>query len=391
MNELPLSHITVLDLTLARAGPTAVRQFADWGADVISIDPPTAGTSPTGDNRAGSDFQNLHRNKRSITIDLKTPQGHALFMDLAANADVVIENMRSEVKFRLGVDYESVRAVNPRIVYGSISGFGQDGPDANRPGVDQILQGVGGLMSITGPEGAGPLRVGIPISDLASGMYLAMGCFVALIERERSGVGQWVTTSLLEAQIAMLDFQATRWTMDHEVPEPAGNHHPTLLPMGTFPTSDGHMNLAAPNTARFRQLCEAIGAPAIADNSDYATTALRSTNRQALNADIAEHTQREPATHWVAALNEIGIPCGPINSIDQTFADPQVKHLEMAVPVEHGTLGEINIVRNAVNMSRTPHRVDRPAPDRGEHTDEILTEAGLSSDDIAKLRAAGAI
>lgn len=388
---MPLSHIKVLDLTLARAGPTAVRQFADWGADVVRIEPPTAGNDPAGDNRHGSDFQNLHRNKRALTIDLKTPEGHALFMGLARDADVVIENMRSDVKHRLGVDYESVRSVNPAIVYGSISGFGQDGPYGDRPGVDQIAQGLGGLMSITGIEGQGPVRVGVPISDLAAGMYLAMGCFAALIERERSGEGQWVTTSLLEAQIAMLDFQAARWTMDGEVPPQAGNHHPTLLPMGTFPTVDGHVNLAAPNTNRFRQLCGALGALELADHPDYRDSESRSANRTALNASIAEYTAKQPTAHWVETLNELGIPCGPIYAIDATFSDPQVEHLGMAVPVEHDQLGEITLVRNAVTMSRTPHQVRSAAPNRGAHTDEILAEAGLDPQQIAALRDAGAI
>lgn len=388
---MPLSHLTVLDLTLARAGPTAVRQFADWGANVIRIEPPFVGESLTGGGEDDPDFQNLHRNKRAITINLKTVQGLELFMELAATADVVIENMRSDVKHRLGIDYESVAAVNPGIVYGSLSGFGQDGPYANRPGVDQIAQGMGGLMSITGIPGQGPVRVGVPISDLTSGMYLAMGCLTALLERERSGKGQWITTSLLESQIAMLDFQAARWTMKNEVPTQAGNDHPTLIPMGTFPTADGHMNLAAPNTGRFKALCAAIGADGLAENPDYATSALRSTNRHALNAAIAEHTATQTTAHWIPVLNQVSIPCGPINSIDQTFADPQVQHLQMATAVDHPRLGDINIVRHAVSMNRTPHAINRHAPSTGEHTDEVLAEAGLSPDRIAALRDAGAI
>ena len=295
------------------------------------------------------------------------------------------------MKHRLGIDYESVQAINPRIIYGSLSGFGQDGPYATRPGVDQIAQGMGGLMSITGIAGQGPVRVGIPISDLTSGMYLAMGCLTALIERERSGKGQWVTTSLLEAQIAMLDFQAARWTMNSEVPSQAGNNHPTLIPMGTFPTADGQVNLAAPNTGRFKALCEAIGAPGLADDPDYATGPLRSNNRLALNATITEHTSKQPTAHWVQVLNELSIPCGPINTIDETFADPQVQHLGMAAPVDHPRLGDISIVRHAVSMSRTPHDIRRHAPGTGEHTDEVLAEAGLTEDRIAALRASGAI
>lgn len=371
---MPLSHITVLDLTLARAGPTAVRQFADWGADVIRIEAPNTGSSPIGDSRHDCDFQNLHRNKRAITLDLKTEADKATFLQLARTADVVIENMRADVKHRLGIDYESLKAINPRIIYGSISGFGQDGPYGSRPGVDQIAQGLGGLMSVTGHPGQGPVRVGIPISDLTSGMYLAMGCFIALIEREKSGLGQWVTTSLLEAQIAMLDFQAARWTMDGEIPGQEGNDHPTLIPMGTFPTSDGHMNLAAPGGGRFRELCEAIGKPELAEDSDYSTSALRSTNRTALNAAIAEQTAAKPLAHWIALLNEIGIPCGPICTIDQTFGDPQVQHLDMTRTVDHPALGEIDIVRHAVTMSRTPHHISRAAPERDEHRDEILAQ-----------------
>jgi formyl-CoA transferase len=357
---------------------------------VIRIEPPASGDQILG-ARHGADFQNLHRNKRAITIDLKTAEGLALFLDLARDADVVLENMRSDVKHRLRVDYESVRAMNPRIVYGSISGFGQDGPYGDRPGVDQIAQGLGGLMSITGLEGQGPVRVGVPISDLAAGMYLAMGCFIALIERERSGIGQWVTTSLLEAEIAMLDFQAARWTMDHEVPGQAGNHHPTLIPMGTFPTANGHMNLAAPASDRFRQLCAIIGAPELADDPAYRSADLRSANRNALNEAIAVYTATQPTEHWIPLLNEAGIPCGPICTIDQTFADPQVQHLGMATPVEHHSLGTIDIVRNAVSMSRTTHRIDRAAPDPGQHTDEVLHEAGLDDDAITKLRDVGAI
>jgi len=388
---MPLSHIKVLDLTLARAGPTAVRQFADWGADVVRIEPPTPGSDPAGDDRHAADFQNLHRNKRSITIDLKNDDGHALFMRLASDADVIIENMRSSVKHRLGIDFESVKAVNPQIVYGSLSGFGQDGPDADRPGVDQIAQGMGGLMSITGQPGTGPVRVGIPISDLAAGMYLAMGCFAALIERDRSGQGQWVTTSLIEAQIAMLDFQAARWTMHGDVPQQAGNDHPTLIPMGTFPTADGHVNLAAPNTTRFRTLAEVIDAPGLASDPAYATSSLRSDNRELLNAAISAQTARQSTAHWVQALNEVGIPCGPINTIDSAFAEPQVQHLAMETPVEHPTLGEITIVRNAVSMNRTPHRISSAAPDRGQHTEQILAEAGLDPEAIANLHASGAI
>src|SRR5512147_2599763 len=253
---MPLSRFTVLDLTHARAGPTAVRQLADWGAKVIKIEPPGSPANDiTGSRREGFDFQNLHRNKRSLALNLKSPDGKAIFMKLAEKADVIVENFRSEVKYRLGVDYESVKKVNPRIVYGSISGFGQSGPYAKRPGVDQIAQGMGGLMSITGLPGQGPVRVGIPIDDLCAGILLAQGILVALIEREATGEGKWVHTSLLEAMLSMLDFQASRWLMSGEIPPQAGNNHPTGIPTGVFGTKDGHINIAAAGDEIYERFC----------------------------------------------------------------------------------------------------------------------------------------
>ncbi len=385
-NGLPLSHFKVIDLTVARAGPTAVRQLADWGADVIRIEPPARGENMTGTGRYGPDFQNLHRNKRCLTINLKEERGLEIFFKLVREADVVVENFRAEVKHRLGVDYESVRKVNPRIVYGSISGFGQDGPYRSRPGVDQIAQGMGGLMSITGLPGQGPVRVGVPISDLCAGMYLAIGLLVALLEREKSGEGQWVHTSLLEAQISMLDFQAARWLISKEVPSQAGNNHPTGIPMGVYPTSDGHINIAAPGDRMFRIFCKGIGAEELLERPEYADSEKRSRNRDQLNAEIDEYTRKREGGHWIELLNELGIPCGPINSIDQTFADPQVRHLGIATPVEHPKLGSIEVVGQPVNLTRTPQRMRSAAPDKGADTDEVLAALGYDSQTIAELK-----
>lgn len=398
MNQprLPLSRFRVLDLTAHRAGPTAARQLADWGADVIRIEPPATEDDPSGSligNRDGSDFQNLHRNKRGLTLNLKHPRGHALFMELVKGADVVLENYRSDVKTRLGIDYEALRAVNPRIVYGSISGFGQDGPYATRPGVDQIAQGMGGLMSITGLPGQGPVRVGIPIADLCAGHFLAQGVLIALLDREATGVGQWVHTSLLEAQIAMLDFQGSRWLMDGEVPRQAGNDHPTLAPTGVFPTADGTMNIAASGDRLFRRLCRVLGLEGLVNDPDYASTEARSRNRAALHQAIGAVTRTKRSAEWVAALTEAGVPSGPINSIDQTFADPQVRHLGIARTVAHARLGELGVVGQPINLSAAPQppQLRAAAPDAGEHTDEILAALGFDATAIAALRAEGAV
>jgi formyl-CoA transferase len=390
---LPLAHIRVLDLTAHRAGPTAVRQLADWGADVIKIEPPASGdTDPMGGRRHGFDFQNLHRNKRSMSLNLKSAEGKAIFMKLAKEADVIVENYRSDVKHRLGVDYESVSKVNPRIIYGSISGFGQNGPDATRPGVDQIAQGMGGLMSITGLPGQGPVRVGIPIADLTSGLLLAQSIIMALYERERSGKGQWVHTSLLEAQIFMLDFQASRWLMKGEVPKQAGNDHPTSIPTGVFPTSDGHINIAASGDHMWKRVCDALGAPELATDAAFATATLRSTNRKDVNERLAARTRTNTSAHWIAALNKAGVPCGPINSIDQTFAEPQVKHLGIARRIRHRKLGEIRVVGQPINLSRYPQPETLGAtPDHGEHTADVLTSLGYGAADIEVLKAKGVV
>jgi formyl-CoA transferase len=346
----------------------------------------------TGSRREGFDFQNLHRNKRGLTLNLKSEEGKAIFFELAEKADVVVENFRSTVKHRLGVDYDSVRSINPRIVYGSISGFGQTGPYAERPGVDQIAQGMGGLMSITGLPGRGPVRVGIPVDDLCAGLLLAQGILMALIERESSGEGQWVHTSLLEAQIFMLDFQAARWLMAGEVARQAGNDHPTGIPTGVFPTSDGEINIAASGDHMFRRFCEAANAMALLGDPDYATGAERSKNRKALNQRIAEITRRRPSAYWIELMNGVGVPCGPIYTIDQTFADPQVRHLEMARPIDHPKLGRLAAVGQAINMSRTPEpdRL-RPTPEVGQHTEAILRELGYDEKRIAGLRARAVI
>jgi crotonobetainyl-CoA:carnitine CoA-transferase CaiB-like acyl-CoA transferase len=384
-----LSRFTVLDLTRVRAGPTCARQFADWGANVIKIDALMENSGEQlGGPRRGPDFQNLHRNKRAMTLNLKDPKGVETFMRLVKKADVVIENFRPDVKDKLGIGYESVRKINPAIVYGSISGFGQDGPYQKRPGFDQIAQGMGGLMSITGTPGEGPMRVGIPVADLTAGLFCAMGILTALLERDVSGEGQWVQTSLLQAQIFMLDFQAARWLMEKDVAQQAGNDHPTSIPTGVFKTSNGYINIATTGGRIWQRFAEALGAPDLPNRPEYATAPDRSKNRKALNAEINKLTQTKSTETWVKEFNAAGVPCGPINSIDQVFEDEQVKHLGMAEDVPNDENRHIRLVSQPFKLSRTPSRLAAPPPEFGEQTDEVLSEFGFSAEEIAELRRA---
>ena len=386
MKATPLARFKVLDLSRVRAGPTCVRMLSDWGADVVKIESPE-GDSGMGGERHGPDFQNLHRNKRSLMLNLKAPEGLAILKRLVAGADVLVENFRPDVKFRLGIDYESLKPINPRLVYGSISGFGQDGPYRERPGFDQIAQGMGGLMSITGLPGQGPVRVGIPVADLTAGIFCAMGILVALLEREVSGEGQWVHSNLLAAQIAMLDFQAARWTIGHEVPGQAGNDHPTSTPTGVYVTADGHFNIGASGDAIYARFCKVIEAPHLATDPRFATNSDRSNNRRELNEAINAITRGKTSAEWIAILNAAGVPCGPIYSIDQVFADPQVRHLNVTRHVPHKVLGDVEVIGQAVELSRTPWGVHSPTPEPGEHTDAVLRELGYGAAEIADLRA----
>jgi crotonobetainyl-CoA:carnitine CoA-transferase CaiB-like acyl-CoA transferase len=390
---LPLSGIRVLDLTLARAGPTCVRHLADWGAEVIRVEPSAMQSEDAVGLRHGFDFQNLHRNKRAIRLDLKAPEGHAAFLRLVKTADVVVENMRPAVKHRLHVAWDDVRAVNPRIVYGSISGFGQDGPYGHRAGVDQIAQGMGGLMSITGLPGQGPVRVGVPIDDLVAGTLLALGISMALVERARTGVGRWVTTSLLEAQVFMLDFQAARWLMAGEVAGQAGNDHPTGTPTGVFPTTDGHINIAASSARMWERFCDVIGRSEWKSKPEWGTQKGRSRERVAINAAIGEITQHQTAAYWISLFDEAGIPCGPIYTIDQVFADPQVQHLGMATPMRRSAAagGDTQVVASPLNFSDLNRDIRLPTPDAGDHTDEVLRSVGYSEAEIAALREKGIV
>ena len=384
---LPLSHIRVLDLTRVRSGPTCVRQLADWGADCIKIEAPDEIDTGKGMGgaRNGPDYQHVHRNKRSITLNQKHPDGRAAFLRMVAQADVVVENYRPDVKDRLGIGYEALAAINPRIVLGSISGFGQDGPYAHRPGFDQIAQGMGGLMSVTGLPGQGPVRVGIPVADLTAGLFCAIGILTALLEREKTGKGRWVHTSLLEAMVAMMDFQATRWTMAGEVPEQAGNDHPTTVPTGLFHTADGVINLAAGGDEMWRRIVETLDLAEEAQAPELATEAARSANRAKVNAVLQASLLRDTASNWIERLNKAGVPTGPVYAMDQVFADQQVQHLGLSFPVQHPRLGEIHLVRTPIQMPGVANP-RQPTPDRGEHTEEVLAEFGFTPEEIVVLR-----
>ncbi len=381
-----LQGLKVLDLTRARAGPTTVKQLADWGADVIKIEGPEAAKSMDLGTRHGSDFQNLHRNKRSLILDLKEPDGLAVFMRMVESADVVVENYRPNVKHRLGVDYDSLKKVNPRIVLGSISGFGQDGLYAERPGLDQIAQGMGGHMAVTGEAGRGPMRAGIAVADMSAGLLCANAILMALLEREKSDEGQWVHTSLLEAQIFMLDFQAARWLMEGEVAGQAGNEHPTIVPTGTFETSDGYVNMS-PGPSMWERFCKVLDAPELSEDPDYQTYPDRQRNRVRLVEDIQTHTRKKDSATWVRLLNLAGVPCGPILGVDETFGDPQVEHLGMAQTVTSDALGETTLVGQAIHMSRTPNELVRASPEPGENGLEVLAELGYSEAELADLKA----
>jgi crotonobetainyl-CoA:carnitine CoA-transferase CaiB-like acyl-CoA transferase len=390
--SLPLARYTVLDLTRARAGPTCVRQLVDWGARAIKIEMPGGRSGDgMGGNRHGFDFQNLHRGKEALTLNLREAEGVAIFKKLVKDADVVVENYRPDVKRRLSIDYESLRVINPRLIYGSISGFGQSGPYRDRPGVDQIAQGMGGLMSITGIPGQGPVRVGIPIADLCSGILLAQGVLVALIERETTGDGQWVHTSLLEAMLSMLDFQASRWLMAGEVPPQAGNNHPTGIPTGVFETRDGHINIAAAGDEIYERFCKAIERPDLLTDPRFATARARSDHRDTLMEVLMPVTRQKASADWVALLNTAGVPCGPIYRIDEAFADPQVRHLEMAQPVHSPALGDLTILGHPVSHGAKRLPIMGPAPELGQDNEEILTNLGYTKDQIADLAHRGIV
>ncbi|RXT56454.1 formyl-CoA transferase [Bosea sp. Tri-44] len=388
-----LERLRVLDLTRVRAGPTCARIFADFGADVIKIESPP-GIDPNENMsgpRHGYDMQNLHRNKRSLTLNLKKEPAKAILRQLIADADLLVENFRPDVKERLGLDFETLHALNPRLILVSISGFGQSGPYRLRAGFDQIAQGMGGMMSVTGLPGQGPVRAGIAVADSAAGLYGAIGALVALQERTVSGKGQWVQTSLLEAQIGMMDFQVARYLVEGKVPPQAGNDHPYATPMGVYATRDGHINLGVGAEGHWRSFCGALGRPELATDPRYDNMEKRFAARPELRVLLEEIMSIRDSADWLAAFEAASVPAGPIYAVDAVFDDPQVQHLGIAQPVHHPKLGDIRVVGEPVSLSRTPASIATPTPDAGDHNHEILAELGFDEAAIAGLKAEGAI
>ena len=383
-----LKRFRVIDLSQVRAGPTCVKQFADFGADVIKVEPPDS--VPRGElyvgARDGADMQNLHRNKRSITVNLKSPRAREVLMPLIRTADVVVENFRPDVKHRLGLDYETLRQVNPRVVLVSISGFGQDGPYRARPGFDQVIQGMCGLMSATGEANGNPTRAGAAVVDVSAGLYAALGAMTALLEREQSGQGQWVQLSLLHAGIGLMDFQAARYLADGAIAGRVGNDHPTSMPTSAYPTSDGYLNIGAGGDDMWRRLCYALGRPSMAEAIEFRTDPDRVRNRAQLNQLLGEIFRTDTTEKWVARLAEADVPCGPIYTMDQVFADPQVRHCQIAAPVMHPRRGEIRVIDQVLQLARTPARIVNTLEDKGGSNYEVLHELGLSDNAINELR-----
>lgn len=385
-----LSRFRVIDLTQVRAGPTACRQLADWGADVIQVQMPDhmRGDDTLG-GQDGSDYQYTHRNKRSITLNLKESEGIAILKRLIASADVVVENFRPDVKFRLGIDYETLSKDHPGLVYASISGFGQSGPLSQRPGFDQIAQGMSGLMSVTGKAGDGPMRVGIPIADLCAGIFAAQGILVALLERDASGKGQWLHTSLLESMIYMMDFQNSRWLIDGDIPTQAGNYHPTSIPTGVYKAKDGYMNIAVFGSKIWERFCDILGAPEWVTDERYKDKQGRSINRDSINAEINRRLAAQDCAYWVERFNEGGVACGLINDVKGVFEEAQVQHLGIVKDVVSIHHGPQQMVGQPMQLTRTPSTVARSAPKRGEHSEEILKEIGLEAAELSNLKAKG--
>jgi crotonobetainyl-CoA:carnitine CoA-transferase CaiB-like acyl-CoA transferase len=399
-----LAHVRVLDLSRVLAGPWATQVLADLGAEVLKIERPgtgdeTRGWGPPwleGEPRMSAYFASTNRGKRSVTVDVSTPEGQGIVRRLAERADVLVENYKVGALARRGLGAADLLAVNPRLVYCSISGFGQDGPYRDRPGYDFLVQAVGGLMSVTGePDdvpGGGPMKVGVAVTDLLTGMYAATAILAALAHRDRTGQGQHVDLALLDVQVAALANQAEGYLVTGARPARLGNAHPSIVPYQAFRTADGHVVVAVGNDAQFARLCAALGRPELARDPRYATNAARVAARETLVGILAAALATRPTAAWVEALDAADVPCGPINDLAQVFADPQVRHRGLRVELPRPGAAPVPVVASPIRLSRTPPACAAPPPALGEHTAEVLRDLlGLTDDDVAALRARGVV
>jgi CoA:oxalate CoA-transferase len=394
MNQ-PLSAIKIIDVTAALSGPYCTMLLGDLGAEVIKIEEPQAGDmlrkSGPFIGGEGSYFLYGNRNKKSMTLNLQKEKGRDILLQLVKNADIFVENFRPQVKYRLRIDYPTLRDINPGLIYCSISGFGQNGPWADRPGFDQIAQGMSGLMSVTGSLGSGPTRAGVAIGDSVAGIFAAYGVLAALFEREKSGLGQFIETSLLEGLVALLGFQAGKYFATGETPLPQGNDHATIAPYGTYRTKDGYMNIAAGTEKMWEKLCEILGAENLVVDSKFQTIPGRVENKDLLREILEKRLVKKTTSEWVEILNEGGIACGPIYTIDQVFNDSQILAQEMVSEVEHIKAGKIKMIGFPVKISRTPCKTSLPPPILGQHTQEILGDLNYSQEEIAELKQNGIV
>ncbi|MDQ7840318.1 MAG: CoA transferase [bacterium] len=394
--KTPLEGLLVVDLTRALAGPYCTLMLGDFGARVIKIEVPTGGDDTRGWGPpfiAGESayFLGINRNKESLTLDLKTPEGQQVLGRLIARADVLVENFRPGIMERLGFAYPAVRTLNPGLVYCSISGFGQDGPYRERTAYDLILQGMGGLMGITGEEGGPPVKVGVAVTDIAAGMFAAYGILAALRVRDRTGRGQLVDVSMLDGQVAWMTYQAGHYFATGENPKRLGSAHPSIVPYQAFRTRDGYVNVAVGSEAIWGRFVVAVGAPEMADDPRFRANPDRVAHRDVLIARLEELFAARATADWVAMLEEAGVPCGPIYLLSDLFSDPQVQHRAMVVEMDHPRAGRIRQTGVPVKLSATPGRIVSPPPVLGEHTAAILAELGYDAEAVEGMRRAGAI